>query len=56
MYVKTPLLETYKMEFNYPYYEPKKLLLGELEKECFKAISNTQSFLNLKQKIQNMPE
>jgi transcriptional regulator with XRE-family HTH domain len=56
MYVKTPLLETYKMEFNYPYYEPKKLLLAELEKECFKSISNNQLLLNLKQKIQNLPE
>ena len=51
MYVKTPLLETYKMEFNYPYYEPKKLLLAELEKERFKSISNNQLLLNLKQKI-----
>ena len=56
MHVKTPMLETYKMEFNYPYYEAKMLLLDELEKECFKALSNNQSFVNLKQKIQDLPE
>ena len=56
MYMKTPLLDSYKMEFNYPYYEPKKVLLAELEKECFKALANNPSFLNLKQRIQNLPE
>ena len=56
IHVKTPLLDTYKMEFNYPYYEPKEVLLGELEKECFRVLSNNPSFLNLKQKIQNLPE
>lgn len=55
-YVKTPLLDTYEMDFNYPYYEPKQLLLGELEKKCFAALSNNQSFLDLKQKIENFPE
>lgn len=56
MYVKTPLLDTYKMEFNYPCYEAKMLLLDELEKECFEVLSNNQSFVNLKQKILNLPE
>ena len=56
IHVKTPLLDTYKMEFNYPYYEPKEVLLDQLEKECFRVLSNNQSFLNLKQKIQNLPE
>lgn len=55
-HVKTPLLESYKMDFNYPYYEPKEILLDEFEKECFKVLSNNQSFLNLKQKIQNLEE
>ena len=55
-YVKTPLLESYKMDFNYPYYEPKKILLDEFNKGCFKTLSNNKRFLTLIEKIQKLPQ
>ena len=50
-YVKTPLLESYELDFNYPTYEPKKLLLQELERECFKTLADYPRFLQLKEKV-----
>lgn len=49
--VKTPLLESYEMDFNYPTYEPKKLLLQELERECFKALAEHPRIKQLKEKV-----
>ena len=56
MYVKTPLLETRKMDFNYPYYEPQKMMLNVLEKECFKVLLKNEDFLQLKEKVMNLQE
>lgn len=50
-YVKNPLLESCEMDFNYPTYEPKKLLLQELERECFKALAEHPRFKQLKEKV-----
>ena len=52
----SPLLESYEIDFNYPNYEPKKILLEQLDKECFKSLSNDQSFQNLMNKINQLPE
>ena len=56
LYLQTPLLDTYKMEFNYPYYEPKVMLQNQLEKDCFKVLSENQRFLDLKKKVRDLPE
>ena len=55
-FVKTPLLESYNMDFNYPYYEPKKILLDQINKNCFSTLSNNKAFLELKEKINNLPQ
>ena len=54
--VKTPLLESYEMDFNYPFYEPKKLLLAELERECFKILADHPRFLQLKEKVSQLSD
>lgn len=55
-YVKTPLLDTYKMDYNYPNYEPKEILLDNFSKECFKPLANNPTFQMLKEKIQKLPQ
>ena len=55
-HLKTPMLESYEMEFNYPYYEPKKTLLAQLEMSCFQPLRDHPSFLKLMEKVQKLPE
>ena len=55
-YVKNPLLESYEMDFNYPTYEPKKLLVQELGRECFKTLADHPRFLQLKEKVSQLSD
>ena len=55
-HLKTPMLESYEMDFNYPYYEPKETLLGQLEMSCFQPLRDHPSFLKLMERVQKLPE
>lgn len=56
MYVQTPLLDRYRMEFNYPDYQPKQMLLSQLNKECFSTLRGNERYLRLMEKIELLPE
>ena len=56
MYVQTPLLDRYRMEFNYPNYQPKQMLLSQLKKECFASLKGNERYLRLMEKIESLPE
>lgn len=54
--VKTPMLDRYKMEFNYPNYQPKQMLLSQVTKECFSPLRENERYLRLMEKIELLPE
>lgn len=54
--VKTPLLDSYEMEFNYSYYEPKEMLLSQLNRECFAPLKENERYLRLVEKINSLSE
>lgn len=55
-YLKTPMLDSYKMDFNYPFYEPREILLAQLEMECFESLSHNGRFLALLEKVRQLSE
>ncbi|MBQ9745268.1 MAG: helix-turn-helix transcriptional regulator [Clostridia bacterium] len=55
-HVKTPMLETYEMDFNYPHYEPKQMLLTQIEKGVFEPLHKNDRFIKLMEKINALEE
>ena len=55
-HVKTPMLETYEMDFNYPYYEPKQMLLTQLDRDVFEPLHKNERFIRLMEKINALEE
>ena len=54
--IKTPLLDGYAMEFNYPDYEPKQMLLAQLNKECFASLKGNERYVRLMEKVGSLRE
>ena len=55
-YLKTPILESCEMDFNYPIYEPRAMLLAELEGQWFDELWENRRFLKLVEKARALPE